>query len=147
MKRKAIIFGIKGTKLTNDEKNILEDYKPWGIILFSRNIQNLIQAKLLIKNIKKIIRDKNYPILIDQEGGKVSRLNNITDMNLFSQAYFGNLYKKNIKLFNNQYKIHTNKLCDVLKNIGVNINTIPVLDIRRKGASNIIGNRSFSEDS
>ena len=147
MKRKAIIFGIKGTKLTNDEKNILEDYKPWGIILFSRNIQNLIQAKLLIKNIKKIIRDKNYPILIDQEGGKVSRLNNIIDMNLFSQAYFGNLYKKNIKLFNNQYKIYTNKLCDVLKNIGVNINTIPVLDIRRKGASNIIGNRSFSEDS
>ena len=48
MKRKAIIFGIIGTKLTNDEKNILEDYKPWGIILFSRNIQNLIQTRLLI---------------------------------------------------------------------------------------------------
>ena len=106
-----------------------------GEPLVRADIQNLIQVKLLIKNIKKIIRDKNYPILIDQEGGKVSRLNNITDMNLFSQAYFGNLYKKNIKLFNNQYKIHTNKLCDVLKNIGVNINTIPVLDIRKKGVN------------
>ena len=74
MRRKAIIFGIGGTKLTSEERNLLKTEKPWGIILFSRNIKNLFQLKFLISDIKKSIKDKNYPILIDQEGGRVSRL-------------------------------------------------------------------------
>ena len=93
MRRKAIIFGIGGTKLTSEERNLLKTEKPWGIILFSRNIKNLFQLKFLISDIKKSIKDKNYPILIDQEGGKVSRLNKIIDLTLFSQGYFGELYK------------------------------------------------------
>ena len=49
MNRKAIIFGIKGTKLTVEEKYLLKTEKPWGIILFSRNIKNLFQLKFLIE--------------------------------------------------------------------------------------------------
>ena len=94
MFRKAIIFGIKGTKLTSQERSLLKDEKPWGIILFARNIKDLSQLKGLINDIRNIINDKNYPILIDQEGGKVSRLNKIIDLNLFSQRYFAKLYKK-----------------------------------------------------
>ena len=85
MNRKAIIFGIKGTKLSNEEKYLLKIEKPWGIILFSRNIKNLFQLKFLIDDIRKTIKDKNYPILIDQEGGRISRLNEIIDLSLFSQ--------------------------------------------------------------
>ena len=54
MNRKAVIFGIKGYKLTNKEKQLLKKEKPWGIILFSRNIQNVSQLKILVNNIKKI---------------------------------------------------------------------------------------------
>ena len=79
MIRKAIIFGIRGTQLTAEERNLLKTEKPWGIILFSRNIKNLLQLKFLINDIKKSIKDNHYPILIDQEGGKVSRLNKIID--------------------------------------------------------------------
>ena len=79
MKRKAIIIGIRGSKLTVEERYLLKTQKPWGIILFSRNIKNLIQLKFLINDIRKSIKDKNYPILIDQEGGRVSRLNKIID--------------------------------------------------------------------
>ena len=53
MNRKAIIFGIKGTKLNADERHILKTEKPWGIILFSRNIKNIFQLKFLIDDIKK----------------------------------------------------------------------------------------------
>ena len=72
--RKAFIVGIKSLKLTLDEKNFLKKYKPWGVILFSRNIKSIKQTKNLTDNIKKIFKDKNYPILIDQEGGRVNRL-------------------------------------------------------------------------
>jgi len=147
MKRKAIIFGIKGTKLTVEEKYLLKTEKPWGIILFSRNIKNLFQLKFLINDIRKSIKDKNYPILIDQEGGNVSRLNKIIDLSLFSQGYFGKLYKRDKKVFTHHYKIYIDKVCDILKKVGININTVPVLDVRRKNSHNVIGNRSFSTDS
>ena len=99
MKKKAIIFGIKGTKLSSLEKEFLRLANPWGIILFSRNIKDLFQLKILINSIKNIFKDKNYPILIDQEGGTVSRLNKIIDLSIFSQDLFGKLYSKNKKLF------------------------------------------------
>ena len=84
MNRKAIIFGIKSTKLSNEEKKLFLKSKPWGIILFSRNIRSLEQLKSLVKSIKNLFKDKNYPIMVDQEGGKVSRLNQILDFSCFS---------------------------------------------------------------
>ena len=147
MNRKAVIFGLQGHRLTNNEKLLFREVKPWGIILFSRNIKNTFQLKNLIDDIKKFFKDKKYPILIDQEGGKVSRLNKIIDIIFFSQHFFGQLYIKDKKLFFNHYKIYINKICDILRNVGVNINTVPVLDIRRKKSHNIIASRSFSENS
>ena len=146
MYRKAIIFGIKGTQLTSNERHLLKNEKPWGIILFSRNIKDIFQLKHLIHDIKNSIKDKNYPILIDQEGGKVSRLNKIIDSSLFSQDYFAKLYKQDKKFFNHYYKIYTDTVCSIIKKVGININTVPVLDVRRKNTHGVIGNRSFSTD-
>ena len=146
MNRKAIIVGIKKEKLTVDEKIFLKKEKPWGVILFSRNIKNLDQLKLLVKSIKDIFKDKNYPIIIDQEGGKVSRLNKILDFSLFSQGFFGNVYKNNNKFFQRSYKIYTDALFNILKDVGININTVPVLDVRKNGPLNFIRDRSFSHD-
>jgi beta-N-acetylhexosaminidase len=145
MKRKAIIFGIKKFKLSRAEKILIKKNKPWGIILFSRNIKNLKQVKELVNEIKLIIGDNKYPILIDQEGGVVCRLNRIFDMSIFTQEHFGNLYTRNKKLFFYYYKIYIDAVSDILNIIGININTSPVLDLRRSGAHNIIGTRSFSK--
>jgi len=146
MNRKAIIFGIKGTELNVDEKNIIKTEKPWGIILFSRNIKDVLQLKLLVDDIKNCIKDKNYPILIDQEGGNVSRLNKIIDLTFFSQEYFGKLYRQNKKALTFYYKIYIDRVCEILNKVGVNINTVPVLDVRRRYSHKIIGDRSFSSD-
>ena len=146
MNRKAIIFGIKGQKLTSKERIFFRRVKPWGIILFSRNIKNILQIKKLISDIKKIFKDKHYPILIDQEGGDVSRLNNIIDLRLFSQNYFAEIYKRDRKLSKIIYKIYVDKVCEIFKKVGLNINITPVLDVRRKNDHSIISNRSFSEN-
>ena len=146
MKRKAIIVGIRGIKLSSEEVYLLKKEKPWGVILFSRNIKNLIQLKKLIIDIKNCIKDKNYPILIDQEGGRVSRLNKIIDLSIFSQGFFGNFYRNDRKNFYDYYKIYIDTVCEIIKKVGININTVPVLDVRRKNSHSIIGNRSFSSD-
>jgi len=147
MKRKALIFGIKGMKLTLAEKYLIKYQKPWGIILFSRNIKNFQQLKLLIKDIKSLTKDNNYPILIDQEGGSVSRLNKIIDLSLFSQNFFGNIYKRNKKNFLNYYRIYIDSVSSILNEVGININTVPVLDVKRKNSHKFILDRSFSKHS
>ena len=144
--RKAFIVGLKSYKLSNNEKIFLKKHKPWGVILFSRNIKSINQTKTLTDNIKKIFKDKNYPILIDQEGGRVNRLNKIILFDNLTSEYFGGLYEKNSKNFNIFYKLFVDKTSYLLKLIGSNINTVPILDLRVKGASNIIGDRSFSKN-
>ena len=144
--RKAFIVGLKSYKLSNKEKIFLKKHKPWGVILFSRNIKSINQTQTLTDDIKKIFKDKNYPILIDQEGGRVNRLNKIISFDNLTSEYFGGLYEKNRKNFNIFYKLFVDKTSYLLKLIGSNINTVPILDLRVKGASNIIGDRSFSKN-
>ena len=144
--RKAFIIGIKSLKLTKDEIIFLKKYKPWGVILFSRNIQSIKQTKKLTDNIKRIFKDKNYPILIDQEGGRVNRLRNIIIFDNLTSEYFGDLFENDKMKLDIIYKLFVDKTSFILKLIGVNINTVPVLDLRVKGASNIIGDRSFSKE-
>jgi len=145
--RRCFITGIKGKSLTHNEIIFLNKYQPWGVILFTRNIKSINQTKKLTSEIKKIFNDKNYPILLDQEGGRVNRLRNFFNADQFTNEYFGNLYLKDRLKFNNSYKLFINKTSQLLKSIGVNINTVPVLDLRVKGSSNIIGDRSFSNKS
>ena len=144
--RRSFIVGIKSTKLSLREKNFLKIYKPWGVILFTRNIKNINQTSELTSSIKKIFNDKNYPILIDQEGGRVNRLKNLISFDNLTSEFFGNKYIKNRKEFIFYYKLFVDKISYLLKSIGVNINTVPVLDLRFVGASNIIGDRSFSRN-
>jgi len=144
--RKAFIVGIKSFKLSGKEKFFLKKYKPWGVILFSRNIKSIKQTKALTDNIKKIFKDKKYPILIDQEGGRVNRLNKIITFDNLTSEYFGNLFEKDKMKLNIVYKLFVDKTSYLLKLIGANINTVPVLDLKIKSSSNIIGDRSFSKN-
>ena len=144
--RKSFIVGIKSTKLSTKEKIFLKRYKPWGVILFTRNIKDIKQTFNLTSSIRKIFNDKRYPILIDQEGGRVNRLKNIISFDNLTSEFFGDRYIKNFKEFKFIYKLFIDKTSYLLKLIGININTSPVLDLRVKGASNIIGDRSFSKD-
>ena len=108
MKIKALIVSIKGTRLTKLEKILLTKEKPWGIILFKRNIKSLDQLKKLTNNIKFYKSNKRFSFCI--------------------------------------YKHYIESLSKILKNIGININSIPVLDVLRSNSSKIIGDRSFSKD-
>ena len=92
MKKKAIIISLSSFSLSSNEKKLLSNENPWGIILFKRNIKNFLQLKNLIASIKRICKDKNFPILIDEEGGAVSRIENIFDNSPYSQSFFGEMY-------------------------------------------------------
>ena len=145
MKLKPLIVSIKGIKLTKKEKILLKKEKPWGIILFKRNLKTFTQIKDLIIQIKAFSKNKNFPIIIDEEGSSVSRLKGLINHD-FSSNFFGNLYKKD-KFFSLRIlKLYISSLSSILKNLGFNINTIPVLDILKPYTNKIIGKRSFSKE-
>ncbi len=145
MKLKALIVSIKGTKLTKREKILLKKERPWGIILFKRNLKSFTQIRNLTNQIKKITKNKKFPIIIDEEGANVSRLNNLINHNL-SSNFFGDLYKKNKFLSFKLFKIYITSLSKILKDLGFNVNTIPVLDVLKPYTNKIIGKRSFSKN-
>ena len=107
--RKSFIVGVKSTKLSLSEKNFLKKYRPWGVILFSRNINNIDQAKKLTSSIRKIFNDPNYPILIDQEGGRVNRLKKIISFDILTAEFFGKKFSKNHLEFKIFFKIFIDK--------------------------------------
>ena len=144
--RRSFITGLKSTVLQSIEIRFLKKYKPWGVILFSRNIKSIEQTKKLTDDIKKIFNDKKYPILIDQEGGRINRLSKFINTSKFTGEFFGNLYKNNFKKFTTYYKIYIIQTCYLMHMLGVNINTVPILDVRHKKSHNIIGDRSFSSN-
>ena len=145
MRKKAIIVSINGPTLTSKEKLLLSKEKPWGLILFKRNIKSSIQLKRLIKSIRNYVKDKRFPVLIDEEGSSVSRLRDLFNHNVDAN-YFGKLYKTNKRIAVNLYKSYLRSLSNELKKLGININTIPVLDVLRWNTNSVIGNRSFSEN-
>ena len=144
--RRAFIVGLKSTEISSKEQIFLKKYKPWGVILFTRNIKNLNQTKKLTSKIRNIFDDKKYPIIIDQEGGRVSRLENIISFKNLTSDFFGKKYVKNKKDFDIYFKIFIDKTSYLLKELGININSVPVLDLKIIGSSKLIGDRSFSRD-
>ena len=144
--RRSFIVGLKSLKLSNKEKVFLKKFKPWGVILFSRNINNIGQTLKLTSSIRKIFNDARYPILIDQEGGRVNRLRKIISFDNLTSEFFGSKYIESNKEFRIFFKLFIDKTSFFLKSLGININTSPVLDLRVKGTSKVIGDRSFSND-
>ncbi len=145
MKKYPIILGVKGKSITKNEEEFLKKCMPLGIILFRRNIENKSQVKLLIASIKKIIGRKAL-ILVDQEGGKVSRLNSQHWPEYPTSEYFGKLALKNLKIAKKRTYENYFSIGKELYNLGFNYNCAPVVDIRFKKANEIIGSRAFSAD-
>ena len=83
---------------------------------------------------------------MDQEGGRVNRLKNIISFDNLTSEFFGNKFTKNYREFNFFYKLFIDKTSYLLRLLGININTVPVLDLKIKGANKVIGDRSFSRN-
>ena len=143
MKCKALIISLKSTQLSKKEIILLSKEKPWGVILFKRNLKTINQIKKLTSKIRYLTKNKKFPIIIDEEGGSVSRLKEIIN-NQITANFFGYLYNKNKNFCLQIYKYYIFSISKILRDLGININTIPVVDVLRNNTNKVIGNRSFS---
>ena len=142
----AIILSCFGYELTSNEKNFFKKINPFGFVLFKRNFKNKEQIKQLIQNLKKVTLNPDLLIFIDQEGGRVQRLDNHEFIKFPPQMTFGNIYKKdNKKAIELAYK-SSFLMGEQLKEICIDVNFSPVCDLFFDNAHKVIGDRSFGSD-
>ncbi len=138
-----IIFSCAGTTLSDAEKQLFTNSQPTGFILFQRNCENPTQVKQLTDALRECINQKDIPILIDQEGGRVARLQPPHWWVAPSASSY--LQETNdITEAAHRAKIDAKRIAQYLRNIGINVNCSPVLDCPIPSADKVIGTRAYS---
>jgi beta-N-acetylhexosaminidase len=144
---KPLIFGISNTCLTKEEIELFKCNPCEGSILFSRNIDSKKQVKELIKSLKALYPERNIPILVDQEGGRVVRVKPpVASRTYPPSAHFANIYNYDKNLAKQELIYHYSHMVGELINLGFSSPCSPVCDLFFPSANNIIGDRSFGSD-
>jgi beta-N-acetylhexosaminidase len=143
---KAFISGSAGTSLSDAERRFFARTRPCGLILFARNCETPDQLRALIASFKDAVESEEVLVLIDQEGGRVQRLRPPLWRNMPPASCYGNLYETDPELAKRAASAHARLIAQELRDIGVNVNTAPVLDVPEQRSHKIIGDRAFSFD-
>lgn len=143
---KAIILGASTTTLTPDEKAFFRDERPWGFIVFARNISSQAQLQDLAAAMRDCVGRPNAPVFVDQEGGRVQRLRPPLARNYPPASALGALYRHDkqagLRAAWLMSRLHS---FDLLR-CGLNADCLPVLDVPVTGAHDVIGNRAYDSD-
>lgn len=140
---RAVMLSVNGVVLTETEKKLFEQSNPLGVTLFKRNIADKAQLKTLIQSIKEVIGRQDVLIAIDQEGGRVQRLNYPAWWKYASEYALGSLPQA--KAAQAVY-LHGKLIGSDLAEVGINVNYAPVLDIRYADTTPALASRTFSEN-
>ena len=145
MTRSAAIYGCSGHRLTEDEKAFFAEVRPWGFIVFRRNVDSPEQMRALTDEMRDCVGDADTPVLIDQEGGRVQRMGpphwaKYPPAAAFLEAADGLLRARELVRLGARLMAHD------LKSVGVNVDCAPVLDVPVQGAHDIIGDRAYARD-
>ena len=143
---KAVIFGLEGLALTDSERDFFRDVDPAGYILFKRNCDTPDQLRALTDSLRELSGREDVPILIDQEGGRVARMKPPEWPAFPAAEAFANLYQAAPSSAIEAVRSNARALGLMLQSVGVNVDCLPVLDVRQPGASDIIGDRALGEE-
>jgi beta-N-acetylhexosaminidase len=144
---KPVIFGLSGLALTAEERAFFHEAEPAGYILFKRNVESRDQLRALTDGLRAISGRDKLPILIDQEGGRVQRMQPpVWDALPAAGAPFGRLYDTAPMSAIEAARANAEAIAITLREVGVTVDCLPLLDVRKPGAHDVIGDRSFGSD-
>jgi beta-N-acetylhexosaminidase len=139
------IFSLEGLKLTENEKSFFKDVNPLGFILFARNCESPDQLKKLNADLREML-NRDCPILIDQEGGRVQRLKPPSWRQYAPMQVFGEMAEENMDKALENLRFAILQMAEEIHDCGFNVDCAPVLDIITEETHDAIGDRAFSSD-
>lgn len=141
----AAVYGCAGHRLTEAEQAFFAEARPWGFILFRRNIDTPEQVRALTEEMRAVIGDADAPILIDQEGGRVQRMGpphwpKYPPGDAYLKAANDPLAARELA------RLGARLMANDLREVGINVDLLPVLDVPVPGAHEIVGDRAYGRD-
>jgi beta-N-acetylhexosaminidase len=141
MTARAFISGCSSTSLSDEEKRFFAEACPWGLILFKRNIENPAQVTELTRSYREIAGRSDAPVLIDQEGGRVQRLGPPHWPNFPAAEKLASASDMEASV-----ELGARLIANELTSLGINVDCLPVADLRFPGAHDVIGDRAYGSD-
>jgi len=142
----AAIYGLEGAQLKPDERAFFRDADPAAFILFRRNCETQNQLQRLTDSLRELSGRPDLPILIDQEGGRVARMRPPEWPAFPAGEAFARLYDAAPSSAIEAARANARAVALMLRSCGINVDAIPMLDVRQEGASDIIGDRALGSE-
>jgi beta-N-acetylhexosaminidase len=146
MSTRAFITGVSGTELTAAERQFIRAERPWGFILFKRNVATPGQVTGLVAELRAVAGAADAPVLIDQEGGRVQRLGPPHWPAYPPGAIFATLYDIDSALGLAAARLSARLIAADLADLGITVDCLPLADVPVPGADGVIGNRAYGTE-
>ncbi|MET3966488.1 MULTISPECIES: beta-N-acetylhexosaminidase [Bradyrhizobium] len=146
MSTRAFITGVSGTELTAAEREFIRAERPWGFILFKRNVEAPAQVAALVEELRAAAGTVDAPVLIDQEGGRVQRLGPPHWPVYPPGAIFSTLYDTDSVLGLTAARLSARLIASDLADLGITVDCLPLADVPVPGADAVIGNRAYGTE-
>ncbi|WP_407152386.1 beta-N-acetylhexosaminidase [Bradyrhizobium sp. ORS 86] len=146
MASRAFITGTSGLVLNDPEREFIRAERPWGFILFKRNIETPTQVSALVTELRAAVDNADAPVLIDQEGGRVQRLGPPHWPVYPPGASFSALYDIDRKLGLAAARLSSRLIAADLIDLGITVDCLPLADVPVSGADAVIGNRAYGAE-
>jgi len=142
----AAILGCAGLQLTAEERALFAAANPFGFILFRRNVDSPDQVAALVADLRAVVGRPDAPVLIDQEGGRVRRLQPPHWPDRPPQGVFLPVFKRDPALGREAVYLNARLIAADLVALGIDVDCLPLLDVPSDDAHDIIGDRAFGTD-
>jgi len=142
----AAIYAPAGFDLTEDERRFFRDCDPTGYILFKRNCDNQEQLLRLTDSLRDLSGRDDLPILVDQEGGRVARMKPPAWPAFPAAEAFAKLYLAAPSSAIEAARANARAIGLMVRSAGLNVDALPLLDVRQEGATDIIGDRALGSE-
>jgi beta-N-acetylhexosaminidase len=140
---KAMILGAAGLRLTPDEIAFYRDERPWGFILFARNVSETEQVRDLAASMRDAVGRPDALVFVDQEGGRVQRLRPPLAPNYPPAAALGDIFRHDAEAGLRAAWLAARLHAVDLARHGLDADCLPVLDVPVEGAHDVIGQRAY----
>ncbi|ARO13506.1 beta-N-acetylhexosaminidase [Ketogulonicigenium robustum] len=142
----ALCIGMPGTTLSADEVAFLRDANPFGLFVFKRNLETPDQIRRLTAQFREAVGRDDAQVFVDQEGGRVTRLDNGNWPLFRPLADFGALAHKDMELAQHALRLSTLAMGTMLADLTLNSGASPVVDLRRDYTHGVMGHRVLDGD-
>lgn len=142
----ALFVGMPGLDLSPSEIAFFREANPFGLFLFRRNLDNPAQIRRLCAQFREAVGREDAPIYIDQEGGRVQRLDNGNWPLFRAPGVFGALARKDLELGKKALRLSSLAMGTMMVELGLGSGATPVVDLARRDTHDVIGQRAFGDD-